>query len=97
MTESDINISTFCTNIFRQFYYISFLNYLIYLVQKKKNKKNKKNGAGGKPWRRFLNTEGFRFTGCDKPAPPKILIAVSNFFLPVIKFKFYFGTKTPFF
>ena len=33
MTESDINISTFCTNIFRQFCYISFLNYL---VQKKK-------------------------------------------------------------
>ena len=44
MTESDINISTFCTNIFRQFYYISFLNYLIYLVQKQKKKKKKQSG-----------------------------------------------------
>ena len=92
MTESDIKISTFCTNIFRQFCYISFLNYLTIWLKKKK-----KNRAGGKPWRRFLNTEGFRFTGCDKPAPPKILIAVSNSFLPVIKFKFYFETKTPVF
>ena len=79
MTESDINISTFSTNIFRQFCYISFLNYL---VQKKKKQSMR---AGGKPWRRFLNTEGLRFTGCDKPAPP------------VIKFKFYFETKTPIF
>ena len=87
MTESEITISTFCTNIFRQFCYISFLNYF-----------KKKNRARRKPCRRFLNTEGFRLTGCDKATPPKILIAVNNFFLPVIKFyKFYFDTKTPVF
>ena len=90
MTESEINISTFCTYIFGQFCYISFSNYL---VQKRK----KKNRAGGKPCRSFLNTEVFRFAGCDKAAPPKVLIAVNNFFLPVIKFKFYFETKTPVF
>ena len=39
MTESDINISTFSTNIFRQFCYISFLNYL---VQKKKKQSRRK-------------------------------------------------------
>ena len=42
-------------------------------------------------------TEVFRFAGCDKAAPPKVLIAVNNFFLPVIKFKFNFETKTPVF
>ena len=40
MTKSDINISTFCTNIFRQFRYISFLNNLL---QKKKKKKEKQS------------------------------------------------------
>ena len=86
MTESEI---TFCTNFFGQFCYLSFLNYSV---------KKKKNRTRGKPRRRFLNTERFRFTGCDKATPPKILIAVNNFFLPVIKFyKFYFDTKTPVF
>ena len=61
-----------------------YLSFLNYSVIKKKKKKK--------------NTEGFRFTGCDKATPPKILIAVNNFFLPVIKFyKFYFETKTPVF
>ena len=82
MTESEITISTFCTNIFGQFCYISFLNYY---------------RARRKPCRSFLNTEGFRLTGCDKSTPPKILIAVNNFFLTVIKFKFYFETITPVF
>ena len=77
MTESDINISTFCTNIFRQFCYISFLNYL---VQKKKKKQSRR-----KALKAFSEHGGLRFTGCDKPAPP------------VIKFKFYFETKTPIF
>ena len=90
MTESEISISTFCTNIFGQFCYISFLNYLA--SKKKKKKQSKRNAC-----RSFLNTEGFRFTGCDKATPPKILIAVNKFFLPVIKFKFYFETKTPVF
>ena len=90
MTQSEINTFTFCINIFGQFCYISILHYLV--------KKKKKNRAGGKLCRSFLNIEGFRFTGCDKEAPPTILIAVNNFFLPVIKFKFYFETKrTPVF
>ena len=38
MTESEINNSTFCTNFFGQFSYISFLNYLV----KKKNNNKKK-------------------------------------------------------
>ena len=71
MTESEIIISTFCTNFFGQFSYISFLNYLI----------KKKNRQRGKPCRGFLNTEGLRFTECDKATPPKILIVVNNFIL----------------
>ena len=86
MTESEITISPFCTNIFGQFCYISFLD-----------SDFKQKTVRGKPCRSFLNTEGFRFTGCDKATPPKILIAVNNFFLPVIKFKFYFETKPPVF
>ena len=42
MTESDIKISTFCTNIFRQFCYISFLNYLTIWFKKKKKKQSRR-------------------------------------------------------
>ena len=90
MTESDIKISTFCTNIFRQFCYISFSNYL---VQKRKKKTEQEESLEGAFWTR----RDFASQNRDKPAPPKILIAVSNSFLPVIKFKFYFETKTPVF
>ena len=45
MTKSEINIFTFCTNIFGQFSYISILNYLV-----------KETGwVEGKPCRSFLN------------------------------------------
>ena len=84
MTESEISISTFCTNIFGQFCYISFLTIWF---QKKKNR------ARGKACRSFLNTEGFRFTGCDKATPQTILITVNNFILPVIKCKLYLETS----
>ena len=73
-----------------QYLWAVLLHFLFnYLVSKKKNR------ARGKASRSFLNTEGFRFTGCDKATPQTILITVNNFILPVIKCKLYFETKTP--
>ena len=60
MTKSEINTFTFCTNIFGQFCYISILNYLVKETEQEES-------LAGVFWT-------FRFTNCDKPAPPKILI-----------------------
>ena len=90
MTESEINISTFCTYIFGQFCYISFSNYLV-------QKKTKKNQSRRKALQEFSEHWGISLRRMRYAAPRKVLIAVNNFFLPVIKFKFYFETKTPVF
>ena len=44
MTQSEINTSTFCINIFGQFCYISILNYL---VKKKKKKTEQEESFAG--------------------------------------------------
>ena len=64
-TKSEINTFTFCTNIFGQICYISILNYLVKETEQEEN-------LAGVFWT-------FRFTKCDKAAPPKLLIGIFLF------------------
>ena len=82
VTESEINTFTFCTNIFGQFSYISILNYFV----------KETDWVEGKPCRSFLNISFQKLRAIKGPQGKYWL---GNFFLPVIKFNFYFETKTP--
>ena len=69
MTESDIKISTFCTNIFRQFCYVSFSAFLNYLTIWFKKKKKKKKQSRRKALKAFSEHGGISFHRMRQTGP----------------------------